>query len=230
MPPNPITWPWPALALALAAALVLASYLLGSIPTAWLLTRRRLGADIRQLGDGNVGAENAARLLGRQAGISVAAVDVGKGLAAILLTRLLTAAVSGSDPGSSFPSMPALTGLPLLLALLTGIAAVLGHCWPVWLRGSGGRGAATAAGALLALIPGAALPAAGPALAVSYFTRSSTRCLAVFFIGAVGLAAVYSGFQVLGYTWLLTGSALLPPTLAAAMHLQRKHRPRTPGT
>ena len=226
MPPNPITWPWPAL----AAALLLAAYLLGSIPTAWLLTRRRLGADIRQLGDGNIGAENAARILGSQAGAIVTAVDVGKGLAAVLLTRLLTAAVSGNDAVSSFLSMPALTGLPLLLALLTGIAAVSGHCWPVWLRGRGGRGAATAAGVLLALIPCAALPAAAPALAVLYFTRSSTRCLAAFFIGTIGLSAVYSGFQVLGYTWLLTGSALLLPALAAAMHFQRKYRPRAPGT
>ena len=229
MSPNPIPWDWPALSL--TAALLLAAYLLGSIPTAWLLTRRRLGPDIRQLGDGNMGAENAARILGRQAGIIVAAVDVGKGLAAVLLTRLLTAAVLlGNDTGSSFLSMPALTGLPLLLALLAGIAAVLGHCWPVWLRGRGGRGAATAAGVLLALIPGAALPAAGPALAVLYFTRSSTRCLAAFFIGTVSLAAVYSGFQVLGYTWLLTGSALLLPALAAAMHFRRQYRNRSPET
>ena len=228
MSPNPITWDWPALSL--AAALVLAAYLLGSIPTAWLLTRRRLGSDIRQLGDGNIGAENAARILGRRTGIIVAAIDVGKGLAAVLLTRLLTAAMLGNDTAGNFPSIPALTGIPLLLALLTGIAAVLGHCYPLWLRGRGGRGAATAAGALLALTPCAAWPAAAPALAVLYFTRSSTRCLAAFFIGAVSLAAVYSGFQVLGYTWLLTGSALLLPALAAAMHFQRKYRPRSPGT
>lgn len=216
--------------MSLAAALVLASYLMGSIPTAWLLTRRRLGADIRQLGDGNIGAENAARILGRRTGIIVAAIDVGKGLAAVLLTRLLTAAMLDGDAAGSFLSIPALTGIPLLLSLLAGIAAVLGHCWPVWLRGRGGRGAATAAGALLALIPCAALPAAAPALAVLYFTRNSTRCLAAFFIEAVVLSAVYSGFQVLGYSWLLTGSALLLPALAAAMHSQRKHRPRSPGT
>lgn len=228
MPLNPITWDWPALSL--AAALVLASYLLGSIPTAWLLTRRRSGADIRQLGDGNVGAENAARILGRPAGIIVAAIDVGKGLASVLLARLLMTVALGNETAGNFPSGPALSGIPLLLAQLAGIAAVLGHCWPVWLRGRGGRGAATAAGVLLALIPCAAWPAAAPALAVLYFTRSSTRCLAAFFIGAVSLAAIYSGFQVLSYTWLLTGSALLLPALAAAMHFQRKHRPRSART
>lgn len=224
MSPNFLTWDWPILSL--TAILLLASYLLGSIPTAWLLTRRRLGQDIRQLGNGNMGAENAARILGRPAGLSVAAIDVGKGLAAILIARLLTAAVLGRDTAGTFPPLTPLNGLPLLLSLLAGIAAVGGHCWPLWLRGRGGRGAATAAGALLALTPAAALPAAAPALVVLYFTRSSTRCLAAFFCGTVGLAAAYSYWHLFGYSWPLTGAALAMPALAALVHCQRNYRPR----
>lgn len=226
MSPNLLNWDW--LTLSLAAALLLASYLLGSVPTAWLLTRRRLGRDIRQLGDGNMGAENAARILGRPAGLSVAAIDVGKGLAALLIARLLTAAAWGGDTAASFPPLMPLNGLPLLLSLLAGIAVVGGHCWPLWLRGPGGRGAATAAGALLALTPFAALPAAAPALAVLYFTHSSTRCLAAFFIGTVGLAAAYSYWQLFGYSWPLAGAALAMPALAAIVHCQRNYRPRRP--
>ena len=195
-------WDWPALAL--TAVLLLAAYLLGSIPTAWLLARHRLGQDLRQLGDGNVGAENAARILGRQAGIIVASVDVGKGLAAILLVRV----VAGED-------------YFLPVALLSGGVAVIGHSWPVWLRGAGGRGAATAAGVLLGMTPWAALPAALPALAVLGLCRSATGCLAAFFIGTVGLAAGYAGLQLFGYSWPDAGGALALPALAAAIHFWR---------
>ncbi len=226
MSPNFLNWDWSILSL--AAILLLASYLFGSIPTAWLLTRRRLGRDIRQLGDGNMGAENVARILGRPAGLIVAAIDVGKGLAALLIARLLTAAVLGSDTAGTFPPLMPLNGLPLLLSLLAGIAAVGGHCWPFWLHSRGGRGAATAAGALLALTPAAALPAAAPALVVLYFTRSSTRCLAAFFIGTVGLAAAYSYWQLFSYSWPLAGAALAMPALAALVHYQRNYRPRQP--
>ncbi len=226
MSPNFLPWDWTILSL--AAILPLAAYLIGSIPTAWLLTRRRLGQDIRQLGDGNMGAENAARILGRQAGLIVAVIDVGKGLAALLIARLLTAAALSSDTAASFPPLMPLTGLPIFLSLLAGIAAVGGHCWPLWLRGRGGRGAATAAGALMALTPAAALPAAAPALVVLYFTRSSTRCLAAFFIGTVGLAAAYSYWHLFGYSWPLAGAALAMPVLAAIVHGQRNYRSRRP--
>ena len=195
-------WDWPALAL--AVILLPAAYLLGSIPTAWLLARRRLGQDLRRLGDGNVGAENAARVMGRQAGIIVASVDVGKGLAAILLVRVVT----GDD-------------YFLPVALLSGGAAIIGHSWPVWLRGAGGRGAATAAGVLLGMTPFAAVPAALPALAVLGIFRSATGCLAAFFIGTVGLAAGYAGLQLFGYSWAEAGGALTMPALAAAIHFWR---------
>lgn len=200
-------WDWPALAL--TAALPPAAYLLGSIPTAWLLARRLLGQDLRQLGDGNVGAENAARLLGYRAGIIVAIVDVGKGLAAILLARV----VAGDD-------------YFLLVALLGGGAAIIGHSWPVWLRGTGGRGAATAAGALLGMTPWAALPAALPALAVLGLCRSATGCLAAFFIGTMGLAAGYAWLQLFGYSWANVGGALTLPALAAAIHFWREWQNR----
>ena len=111
-------------------ALVVA-YLLGSIPFAWLLVKLAGRGDVRRIGSGNVGATNAMRAAGWKVALPVAALDIGKGVAAVLLMRAATAN----------PDWVAAAGL----------AAVVGHCFPVWLRFSGGKGVATAAGVFAAL-------------------------------------------------------------------------------
>ena len=109
------------------------SYLLGSFPTAYVLARLGKGIDIRTIGSGNVGATNAARAVGPWAGFVVLAADVLKGIAAAaLVPRVLLHDVS--------PAM----------ALSCGLAAVIGHDAPVWLRFRGGKGVATTIGALAA--------------------------------------------------------------------------------
>lgn len=117
------------LQIALAA---LAAYLLGSIPTAYLVGRM-YGVDIRRLGDRNVGAGNTVRQVGALAGAGVAFVDIFKGVAAVLLAR----ALGGGDVG----------------AMLAGVLAVTGHNWPVFLGFRGGRGAATGIGVFFAFFP-----------------------------------------------------------------------------
>ena len=141
---------------------ILASYLAGSIPTAYLVVRRLRGQDIRQLGDHNPGAGNAAAVLGAKIGAAIAAVDIGKGAVAVLLARALL--------DSSAAEM------------IAGVAAVAGHNWPVFLGGRGGRGAATAVGVFFVLFAIPALPLGLAGLAVLYLTRSATKSLAFFLI------------------------------------------------
>jgi glycerol-3-phosphate acyltransferase PlsY len=111
---------------ALDALVLLASYLLGSIPWSYIVTRLVTGQDIRVTGNGNVGTRNTFRVAGRWPGMLVLVLDVAKGLAAYWV-----AARWSSGP----------------VALhLAGLAAMLGHWWPVWLGGRGGIGQAVITG------------------------------------------------------------------------------------
>lgn len=114
------------------ALVLLAAYLLGSIPFSYLVARQR-GVDVRTVGSGNVGATNVMRSVGRGAGLLAFVLDFLKGSAATFL------AVKVSD-GPVVPSLAA-------------VAAVLGHMFPIWLRGQGGKGVATGAGAFLPIAP-----------------------------------------------------------------------------
>src|SRR4051812_49978819 len=88
-------------------------YLLGSIPFAYLLARRHRGVDLRLAGSGNVGAANLLRVTTKKIGVSAMALDMGKGIATVLVARQI-------DSGAAAPAV-------------AGIAAVLGHIYPVWL-------------------------------------------------------------------------------------------------
>jgi glycerol-3-phosphate acyltransferase PlsY len=114
---------------------VAVAYLLGSIPFAYLAGRAR-GVDMRTVGSGNLGAANVFRTLGRDMGIAVMVADILKGVVAVVIARLLT-----DDP---WPPIAA-------------AAAIAGHVFPVWLRFKGGKGVATAGGAVIGLMPLAAL-------------------------------------------------------------------------
>jgi len=112
---------------------IVAGYLVGSIPFAYIAGRLRKGIDIRQVGGGNVGALNTMREVGVAVGWAVLVVDIAKGLIAVLIARWL--------------------GLSLIWVFVVGFVAVAGHNWPIFLGFRGGRGAATAMGVLLALVP-----------------------------------------------------------------------------
>lgn len=113
------------------AIVLLAAYLLGSVPTGYVLTRVLTDTDLRRVGSGGTGATNAVRALGWRWGVVVLVVDLLKGVAAVALGRALEAGT--------------------LVVALAGSTAVLAHCWPVWLRFRGGKGVATGAGAAIAL-------------------------------------------------------------------------------
>jgi acyl phosphate:glycerol-3-phosphate acyltransferase len=128
---------------------VLGGYICGSLPTGYLVGRAR-GIDIRQAGSGNIGATNVFRILGRTAGVAVLLVDALKGYAASAWLASGMTAVLATSPASA--ASMAETG-----AVLAGIAAILGHNYTCWLRFRGGKGIATSAGVLAALVPGALL-------------------------------------------------------------------------
>jgi glycerol-3-phosphate acyltransferase PlsY len=126
---------------------IVAGYLLGSIPTGYLVAKAR-GVDIRSVGSGNIGATNVFRILGTPAGVFVLLVDAAKGWGAVLIgQRLLWPWFASSDPalGAEW------------FAVAGGVAAVLGHNYTLWLRFKGGKGIATSAGVLAGLVPMALL-------------------------------------------------------------------------
>lgn len=150
------------------AGLALLSYAIGSIPTAYLFTRYLLGRDIRQMGDFNSGAANVFRNVGAKAGLAVGAIDILKGAAVIVLAKLLV-----DDTG---------------MEMMAGAAVVAGHVCPVQLRFRGGRGAATAVGVLIAMLPMIGLPASVAGLVLLYGTKKAIYPLAMFLIAIPVLA------------------------------------------
>lgn len=126
-------------------------YLVGSIPFALLVARLATGIDVRRAGSGNVGAANVLRTSGVAMAVCVLVLDMAKGAASVLWVARFT-------PGESGPA-------------LAGLAAVVGHVYPVWLRFRGGKGVATAAGVFSVLTP----LAIGPAAVVFVLTVWTTR-------------------------------------------------------
>ena len=124
-----------------------AAYLLGSIPTGFLVAQTR-GIDIRTVGSGNIGATNTLRVLGKPAGIFVLVMDALKGWLAVVPLTLLTTALFGlKHAGTGHETAQ----------IIAGLCAILGHNYTCWLQFKGGKGIATSAGVLLALVPWALL-------------------------------------------------------------------------
>jgi glycerol-3-phosphate acyltransferase PlsY len=193
------------------ALAIITGYLLGSIPTAYLVTRLLTGHDIRKLGGGNVGFMNVLREVGIAPGLIVLAIDIAKGASAIAIARW------GLNAADAF-------------VLLAGLAAVIGHNWMPWLKFSGGKGMATSVGILLVLFPAYGYPLQlGIFIALILIPLGITRNVAL----SMAIALISLPFIV----WFGTGSAFatvmaallfiisfikfLPTALAA---LQKPHR------
>ncbi|MGD1940519.1 MAG: glycerol-3-phosphate 1-O-acyltransferase PlsY [Leptolyngbyaceae cyanobacterium] len=131
------------MAWAVGVLTVFAAYLLGALPTGYLVTKAVKGIDIRQHGSGNTGATNVFRVVGKGAGITVLMIDLLKGLIAVAATQVLLTAVYADMP-ELLPTVPWwMTG--------AGLLAIVGHSRSVWLNWTGGKSAATGLGVLLAL-------------------------------------------------------------------------------
>ncbi|HVC46041.1 MAG TPA: glycerol-3-phosphate 1-O-acyltransferase PlsY [Terracidiphilus sp.] len=154
--------------------IALAAYLLGSIPTGYLLVRFVLKQDIRTVGSGNIGATNVLRSGGKGLGAATFLLDMLKGCAAVWMGML-----------AARLWMP---GVPVRnVAALAALCAVLGHMFPVWLKFRGGKGVATGFGVFLVAAPWAALAALtvfalvlGASRFVSLASITSAACFPVF--------------------------------------------------
>lgn len=147
---------------------VVAAYLMGSIPFAQLLSRRR-GVDLRRVGSGNVGATNVLRTLGVRPAVLAMVLDAMKGTVAVLVAQRLTNGVAAP--------------------VAAGLASMVGHVYPVWLHFRGGKGVATAAGAFAVLTPAALLAAAAVFLGVVTFTRFIS-------VGSMAAALTLAGWAI----------------------------------
>jgi glycerol-3-phosphate acyltransferase PlsY len=154
------------------------AYLIGSIPTGYLLVRTFRNEDIRETGSGNIGATNVARSGAKGLGIATLLLDALKGFVAVIIAQHIAQA----------------TGFPngYELEAVAGLFAVLGHIFPVWLGFRGGKGVATAAGVFAAMMPLTTLICVGIFLVVFLLTRYVSLAS---IIGAVSLALLCVAFD-----------------------------------
>jgi len=115
------------------APLILTAYLVGSVPAAYLAAKWSRGIDIRQYGSGNVGASNLLKFTSKKMAIPVIIFDVGKGMLMVWAAQLV--------------------GLGTAQQVIIGLAAIIGHNWPIFLRFNGGRGGLTTLGVVVMLEP-----------------------------------------------------------------------------
>lgn len=174
--------------------MLLVAYLLGSIPFAYLAVLVVGKGDIRKVGSGNVGATNTLRAAGWKVALPVALLDIGKGVAAVFLMRAITA-----NPA---------------WVVGAGLAAIVGHCFPVWLRFVGGKGVATAGGVFLTLYTLPTLVAAAVWVVMMLVTR---------IVSASSLMAAAS-LPVALYFMRRPGPEVLVCTVIAALVIIFRHK------
>lgn len=172
---------------------LIAAYLLGSIPFGYLIVRASVGADVRESGSGGTGATNVSRRAGKSAGVITLLLDALKGAIAVLLARWLLT----DDFGINW------------WVAAAAVLAVFGHCFPVWLGFRGGKGVATGLGVFLSLSP---LAVAGAAV-IFFLVVFKTRYVS---LGSILAAAAFPLF-----VWLLgvyfQPAPPLAPVMAAAL-------------
>jgi len=182
------------------AAIAVLSYLFGSIPVGWLVGRAR-GVDLFAAGSGNIGATNAARVLGRNAGLLVFLLDLLKGALPVLaVTQLSESPIAAKE----------------MAKVVAAAAVFVGHLFPVFLRFRGGKGVATGAGTVLVLAPIPAMAAVATWLLVVLASRfvSLASIAAVTILVAVRLLTV----MLSEVTWPATSYCLVGTLLVIARH------------
>lgn len=157
---------------------IIISYLVGSIPTAYIFGRLLKGVDIRKFGSGNVGATNAMRLLGKPAGISVLILDILKGLVIVIL--LGNIAIAKTHTGITDST----------LRIVLGLSVISGHNWTIFLNFKGGKGIATTLGVMLGLA------ATVPGLKITLGLTILTWLIVFLIARIVSVASIISGIAV----------------------------------
>jgi glycerol-3-phosphate acyltransferase PlsY len=171
--------------------LVLLAYLLGSVPTGYIVGSLA-GVDVRKAGSGNVGATNVARVVGKRLGIVTLVVDIAKGLVPVIVALSL--------------------GLTPIATASVGVAAFLGHLYPVFLRFQGGKGVATALGIFLGLAPWATLVL----MAIFVLVLLATRLVSLSSMVASVSAPIV--FWFFSRSPILTGTSLFVAAMIVLRH------------
>jgi glycerol-3-phosphate acyltransferase PlsY len=188
MTPHAWQWFWPVV-----------FYLVGSVPTGYLMGRSR-GLDIRQHGSGNIGATNVWRVMGRSWGLVAFACDFLKGFLPLYLLRTF-----GFPDGGSWQVA--------LLLVICGLAAIIGHNFTPWLGFKGGKGIATSAGVMAALMP----PVLAVALSLWIILVLVTRMVSIASILAAAVLPLAAAWFYPGQ-WIYFGFATLTGGLAVWRH------------
>jgi glycerol-3-phosphate acyltransferase PlsY len=179
--------------------------ILGACTNGLIVSKAR-GIDMRKHGSGNIGATNVLRVVGKEWGYLVFALDALKGLLAVRVAIWIAASISSSAVS------------PELIGIVAGVACILGHAFPIWLKFRGGKGVATSAGVLLGLMPIAVVSV----FLVWLLLFKTTRYVSVASIGAaIALpifVTLYLRFK------MLTGASLLPFSILIAAVVIWRHR------
>ncbi len=172
---------------------ILIGYGVGSLPLGYLVANRAKGIDLRRVGSGNVGAANVYRTAGLAAALIVVLVDVAKGASSVFFAARLT--TGAADP------------------IAAGVAAIIGHVYPVWLRFHGGKGVATACGVFWMLAPLATAASATVFVIVVWLTRY------------VSLGSIVATLALPPLAWMTDKSipVVIGAAVAAALIVQRHH-------
>lgn len=189
-------------------------YLIGSIPSSLWMGKLFYKIDIRNYGSGNAGATNTFRILGWKAGAAVLLIDFGKGLLCTAVVSQLAYSI-GSGPISFHPNWE----IDSMLVILSGMAAVIGHMFPVYAKFSGGKGAATACGMLYGIEP----VSISITLAIFLIVMIVTRYVS---LGSIAAAVVYPVSQLVlryGLGWDIDGSIIIFSS-AIALGIIIKHK------
>jgi glycerol-3-phosphate acyltransferase PlsY len=188
------------------------SYLIGSIPASVWAGRLFESVDVREHGSGNAGATNTFRVVGWQAGVVAMIVDLGKGLVAAGVVPFLVGVEGIPHPGL----VP--WEAEVVLCIAAGLAAVVGHIFPIWAGFRGGKGVNTSAGVLLALTPQTTLMVLGLFLVVllaSRYVSLASMTAAVAFPSAVAVRRYLFGIDRLDPSLLFFGLFLCAAVLVA---------------
>jgi len=203
-----------------AAICVVGAYLLGSVPFGVIIARAH-GKDLRAIGSGNIGATNVSRALGRKWGYTCFGLDVLKGLIPMLAFRIIAPPYASTTLDA--PSF-------LALWLLVGIAAIIGHIFPIYLGFKGGKGVATSFGVALGLWPyftiGALIAlAVWIAVVVTWrYISLASICAAVTFPVSLTLGILAAPAWRAATLWPLLIAATLIPLLVIVRHRENIHR------
>jgi acyl phosphate:glycerol-3-phosphate acyltransferase len=178
------------------------SYLIGSIPSGYLVARSK-GIDISRHGSSNIGAANVARVMGKKWGYLVGICDFLKGFLATELGFLIASHFRLS---------------PVLGSVIAAIASILGHNYTVWLGFKGGKGIATSGGAVLVLFPPLVFASAGVVWIAVFFTSRYTSLASISAAVALPIAVLLIGGKTGTDFWLLVGFSILMTALAIWRH------------